>query len=298
MIFCSPALIESSDDVKCPPVPLLRWQVFIEEFSVQSFKTIELHGQPIAGGKFPLICIPLIGRTLHELMAELALVLPKKPDVLEWRVDFFEQIGDVAAVIAAVKAIKSEAGEIPLLFTRRSTMEGGEEIALNEDQVIALYVAVCESQSIDLIDYEMANDTANIARVRAAAQSNDIKLVLSFHNFSCTPGLDTLVDKFLTAQQLGADVAKVAVMPHDQDDVLTLLAATRQASKKLRIPLISMSMGAYGSVTRLFGWTFGSALTFAVGASSSAPGQVPIEDLNAVLGIVQSSWGVQTAWPP
>lgn len=47
-------------------------------------------------------------------------------------------------------------------------------------------------------------------------------------------------------------------MPRDLDDVLTLLAATRQASKKLRIPLISMSMGPYGSLTRLFGWTFGS----------------------------------------
>ena len=50
-----------------------------------------------------------------------------------------------------------------------------------------------------------------------------------------------------------------------------------------------MSMGPYGSLTRLFGWTFGSALTFAVGASSSAPGQVPIEDLNTVLAILQKS---------
>lgn len=61
--------------------------------------------------------------------------------------------------------------------------------------------------------------------------------------------------------------------------------------KKLRIPLISMSMGPYGAMTRLFGWTFGSALTFAVGASSSAPGQVPIEDLNTALAILQKSMG-------
>ena len=71
--------------------------------------------------------------------------------------------------------------------------------------------------------------------------------------------------------------------------MLTLLGATLSASQKLRIPLISMSMGPYGSLTRLFGWTFGSALTFAVGANSSAPGQVPIEDLNAVIAILQKS---------
>ncbi|HEX5697774.1 MAG TPA: type I 3-dehydroquinate dehydratase [Rhodoferax sp.] len=258
---------------------------------MQTAKPIELHGQPIAGGKFPLICTPLVGRTLDKILAELAVVLPKQPDVLEWRVDYFDAIGDTAAVIAAAKAIKQAAGNIPVLFTRRSTIEGGEKIAINEAQVIAMYTAVCESKSIDLIDYEMANDAANIALVRTAAKANDIKLVLSFHNFSFTPGLETLAAKFLSADQLGADVAKVAVMPRDLDDVLTLLTATRDASKKLRIPLISMSMGPYGAMTRLFGWTFGSALTFAVGASSSAPGQVPIEDLNTVLAILQKSMG-------
>ncbi len=258
---------------------------------MQTNKLIELNGQPVAGGKFPLICTPLVGRTPDQLMTELAVVLPKQPDVLEWRVDFFDAIGDSAAVIATARAIKQAAGNIPLLFTRRSTLEGGEKIALNEDQVIAMYTAVCESKSIDLIDYEMANDAANIVRVRTAAKANNIKLVLSFHNFSYTPGLETLASKFLTADQLGADVAKVAVMPRDLDDVLTLLTATRAASKKLRIPLISMSMGPYGAMTRLFGWTFGSALTFAVGASSSAPGQVPIEDLNTALAILQKSMG-------
>ncbi len=272
----------------CEPV----WQQQAFELwktCMQTSKPIELKGQPIAGGKFPLICTPLVGRTLEKIMAELDVVLPKQPDVLEWRVDFFEQIGDTSAVIAAAKAIKNKAGDTPLLFTRRSILEGGEKIPLNEGQVLALYEAVCKSQSIDLIDYEMANEPTNIVRVRTAARASDIRLVLSFHNFSFTPGLETLVDRFLTADQLGADVAKVAVMPRDLDDVLTLLQATREASKKLRIPLISMSMGPYGAMTRLFGWTFGSALTFAVGASSSAPGQVPIEDLNTVLGILQKS---------
>lgn len=256
---------------------------------MQTSKPIELNGQAIAGGKLPLICTPLVGRTLDDILTELAVVLPKKPDVLEWRVDFFEQIADSAAVIAAATAIKKEANNIPLLFTRRSTMEGGEKIALTEAQVIAMYQAVCASQSIDLIDYEMANDSANIVQVREAAKANGIKLVLSSHNFSFTPTLETLLGKFLQAEQLGADVAKVAVMPRDMDDVLTLLTATREASKKLRIPLISMSMGPLGSISRLVGGAFGSALSFAVGAASSAPGQVPIEDLHTVLRIVKKS---------
>jgi len=256
---------------------------------MQLGKPITLHGKPVAEGKFPIICTPLVGRTRDQVLSEVQAVLAKTPDLLEWRVDFFEGIADTAAVIALAARIKQEAGEIPLLFTRRSIREGGEKIALSEDDVVALYTAVCESRHIDLIDFEMSNDATHIAKLRAASKANDIKLILSFHNFSFTPGLETLDQRFLQAEQLGADIAKVSVMPRNLEDVLTLLSATLSASQKLRIPLISMSMGPYGSLTRLFGWTFGSALTFAVGASSSAPGQVPIEDLNTVLAILQKS---------
>lgn len=256
---------------------------------MQTAKPIELHGKPVAGGKFPLICTPLVGRTRDQILGEVQIVVAKKPDILEWRVDFFEDIANPAEVVSVASAIKAAAAGIPLLFTRRSMREGGEKIALSEEKVIALYRAMCESRQIDLIDFEMSNDLAHIALVREAAKANDIKLVLSFHNFSFTPGLETLGQRFLQAEQLGADIAKVAVMPRNLEDVLTLLGATLSASQKLRIPLISMSMGPYGSLTRLFGWTFGSALTFAVGASSSAPGQVPIEDLNTVLSILQKS---------
>jgi 3-dehydroquinate dehydratase-1 len=256
---------------------------------MQTGKPIELHGKPVAGGKFPIICTPLVGRTREKILDEVQVVLAKRPDILEWRVDFFEGIGDSAEVISVATRIKQAAGDIPLLFTRRSIKEGGEKIALSEEHVIALYQVVCDSRQVDAVDFEMSNDPAHVALVRAASRVNDIKLILSFHNFSYTPGLETLNQRFLQADQLGADIAKVAVMPRDLDDVLTLLTATLQSSQKLKIPLISMSMGPYGTLTRLFGWTFGSALTFAVGASSSAPGQVPIEDLNSVLGILQKS---------
>ena len=256
---------------------------------MQTGKPIEVHGKPVAGGKFPLICTPLVGRTHDKILAELQVVLAKQPDILEWRVDFFDDIGNTAAVIEMARRIKQAAGEIPLLFTRRSINEGGETIALSEEHVIALYSAVCDSRQIDLIDYEMSNDPAHIRRVRAASKANDITLILSFHNFSLTPELEVLKQRLMQAEQWGADIAKIAVMPRTLDDVLTLLSATLQSSQTLKIPLISMSMGPYGSLTRLFGWTFGSALTFAVGASSSAPGQVPIEDLNTVLAILQKS---------
>ena len=80
-------------------------------------------------------------------------------------------------------------------------------------------------------------------------------------------------------------------MPRDRADVLTLLAATAQADDKAKIPLISMSMGPLGAVTRMIGGAFGSSLSFAVGEGSSAPGQMPIADLKTVYDIIARARG-------
>ena len=126
----------------------------------------------------------------------------------------------------------------------------------------------------------------HVRSVRESARGHGTRVILSYHNFGYTPGQDFLVQRFLEAERLGADVAKVAVMPRDRADVLTLLAATAQAEAKARIPLISMSMGPLGAVTRMIGGVFGSSLSFAVGEGSSAPGQMPIADLRAVYEVI------------
>jgi 3-dehydroquinate dehydratase I len=254
-------------------------------------KAIELDGRRFGSGNFPAICAPLVGRTREKLLAEVVVVAAKKPDIIEWRVDFFDGIADTAEVVAIAKQIRSAAGNAAILFTRRSTREGGETISLTEPQVVAVYRAVCESGFVDLVDFEMSSAAEHLAQVRAFAKPRGVKLVLSFHDFQSTPALDVLDARFVQAQSLGADVAKIAVMPRTMEDVLTLLTATLHASRKLQIPVVSMSMGPLGAITRLCGWTFGSAMTFGVGESSSAPGQMPIEDLVAGLEIARRARG-------
>ncbi len=254
-------------------------------------KAIHLNGKPLGSGRFPVICAPLVGRTREQLLAEAARVAAKKPDLLEWRVDYFQGIADTAAVVELAARIEEVAGGMPLLFTRRSSREGGEKIALSEEQVVDLYRAVCETGQVDLVDFEMGNDAAQVRQVREFSRASGVQLVLSFHDFQQTPALEFLNQRYAQAQSLGADVAKVAVMPRTMDDVLTLLTATLQSSRSLDIPLIGMAMGGPGAISRLCGWAFGSALTFAVGDSASAPGQLPIEDLEAGLAVLRKAFG-------
>ena len=253
-------------------------------------KIIDIRGRKL-GGETPLICSPLVGRTRERVLAEAAVVVAKKPDVIEWRVDYFDAIADTAAVLDTGKALRAAAGDAPIIFTRRSTKEGGEKIALDDEGVVRLYDAIGASRLVDFLDFEMSSDPEHLRRVVTAAHASATRVILSYHNFAYTPGQDFLVQRFLEAERLGGDVAKVAVMPRDRADVLTLLAATSQAEAKARIPLISMSMGPLGAVTRMIGGVFGSSLSFAIGEGSSAPGQMPIADLNDVYGIIGRARG-------
>ena len=256
-----------------------------------TMKSIPLPGRPAAGAPFPLVCAPLVGRNREALLAEAATVAATGPDLLEWRVDFFEGIGRTADVVALAGEIRQAAGGLPLLFTRRSAREGGEPIALAEPQVVALYQAVCAARAADLVDFEMANAAPDVLAVREAARRTGIALVLSFHDFQGTPPAEILAARFDQAHQLGADVAKLAVMPHGMADVLTLLGATLQASERLPIAVVSMAMGAQGAVTRLCGGAFGSAMSFGVGQAPSAPGQLPVAALKAVRGLLRAAPG-------
>lgn len=246
---------------------------------------IEIRGKTL-GGDTPLICTPLVGRTRERVLAEAASVTARNPDAIEWRVDYFDAIGDTAAVLETGRALRAAVGNAPIIFTRRSLREGGEPIAIGDEEIVRLYDAVGASGLVDFLDFEMSNDAGHVRSVCVCARGHGTRVILSYHNFSYTPGLDFLVQRFLEAERMGADVAKVAVMPRDRADVLTLLAATAQAEAKARIPLISMAMGPLGAVTRMIGGVFGSSLSFAVGEGRSAPGQIPIADLRAVFDVI------------
>jgi 3-dehydroquinate dehydratase-1 len=245
----------------------------------------------LAGGATSAICTPLVGRTRDEVLGELAAVLPKEPDLVEWRVDFFGGIGDAELVIDTARAMRAAARGVPILFTCRSASEGGQRVAIGERAVVELYAAVCAARCVEMIDFELSNPGEDFRRLRTASREAGIAMIGSYHNFQSTPDAETLVAKFRDAMARGADIGKVAVMPNEPKDVLTLLAATDEASRSLSIPLISMSMGPYGSVSRMVGGVFGSALTFAVGKAASAPGQIPIEELRRVLATVRRATG-------
>ena len=117
-----------------------------------------------------------------------------------------------------------------------------------------------------------------------------VHVIASHHDFEQTPERGVIRMLLEQIRESGADVVKLAVMPQSMQDVLDLLEETNAFHEKYPDKaLITMSMGALGAISRVSGEFFGSCVTFGAGEQASAPGQLPMGELEQLLGILHKS---------
>ena len=201
---------------------------------------------------------------------------------MEWRIDFFEKV-EKPEIGAELSHQLKIALNKPLLITFRTLQEGGV-LPLSDEKYFELYQTVIAEGKADLLDLELFMPEVLVAQTMEAAQQKGIKVVMCNHDFDKTPAKEEIITRLRAMQEKGADICKIAVMPQSSADVLTLLDATREMSETYADrPLITMSMGALGMVSRVSGQVFGSAATFGSAGTASAPGQVPVNELRKIL---------------
>lgn len=241
------------------------------------------------GEGIPKICVPIVGVTKEDIINEAKTFDTIPVDVVEWRVDWFEHVFDIEKVKDVLADLRAALKDIPILFTFRTSKEGGEK-AIEPDAYAALNKAVAETGNVDLVDVEVFTGDEVVKDIIDGAHKCGVKVVASNHDFDKTPDKDDIVGRLCKMQELGADIPKIAVMPQNKKDVLTLLAATEEMySEHADRPIITMSMAGTGVISRLCGEVFGSALTFGAAKKASAPGQMSVDDLAQVLSLLHKS---------
>lgn len=243
-------------------------------------------GEVQIGGPKVLICLPLVARDLPALLRRAEELTSMNPDLLEWRIDGYADVDIISHSLGALKDLRRQIGTVPLIFTCRISAEGGF-CEIDQTHRLKLIKAAAQTGLVEMVDVEMCNASTFITEVKAACNGSGTCLILSYHNFEHTPDETFIYDTLIKAQEMGADVAKVAVMPDDYGDVLTLLNATYKArTQGLQIPMITVAMAEQGEISRIAGGLFGSDVTFASGKSASAPGQIPIARLRDAMQLV------------
>lgn len=245
-------------------------------------KTLTVKDIEIGKGA-PKIIVPIIGQTESQLLNEVKALDNIDFDVLEWRADHFLAIENIDEVINVAKKLTNALPNTPILFTFRSANEGGVS-AISMEHYINLNKALITSGNIDLIDVELFSGEAVVRDMITTAHANQVAVIVSNHDFVKTPSKDIIINRLCNMQQLGADIAKIAVMPQSVNDVLVLLAATAEMTDKYaNCPIVTMSMSALGTISRISGEIFGSSMTFGAAQHRSAPGQLDVTILRHII---------------
>ena len=199
-----------------------------------------------------------------------------------------DRVGDVVGLVGDVV---NEAGGTPVLLTVRTVAEGGGarlDDAAYSDLLHRLIEGLAElgaARRPTALDVEQAR--GGTAGLVARAHGAGLDVVVSHHDLRATPADEAMLARLRAMADAGADVAKLAVMPSGPRDVARLLGVTARAGEELDVAVATMSMGPLGAVSRLSGAVFGSVLTFATaGGAPSAPGQLPIDRVRAVLDLL------------
>ena len=243
---------------------------------------VDIRGCRIGEGR-PKVILPIVERAEAAILEKAAQFSTLPADCVEWRVDHFDDARTPGAVARCLAKLRVALKDKLLLVTFRTQAEGGQA-ALSPAEYRQFLELVLDTDCADLLDIEFFTAGADLPKLVEQAHSAGVAVVCSSHDFAKTLPRAELVERMVQMQQAGADLPKVAVMPQSRIDVLELLAATAEmADQHPETPVITMSMGALGAVSRLAGETFGSAMTFANPGQASAPGQVSLNIVNEVL---------------
>ena len=250
-------------------------------------KSFKVRGKQI-GDEAVTICAPLCAQKRFDLLSEARRIVSSCAPMVEWRLDLCQEAWTEETLQLTMTALREVLGERILLVTIRTAKEGGA-FAAGSVRYQQLYRWVLASGQADLIDVEASQGESLVASLIREAHERQVGVIVSSHDFAGTPSEAEMLARLRQMQEAGGDLIKLAVMPRDATDVLALLSVTTLMHKEAKVPLITMSMGALGAISRLSGEVFGSAVTFASAAGSSAPGQLSIDLVAQTLSLLHEA---------
>ena len=239
-------------------------------------------------GELPVkTIVPITAKTKQQAL-EQAKIIAENPhaDMAEFRIDLLDFASDTKAVIKLGKELNQVLKNKPLIATIRTANEGGQ-LKISDADYESTYTEYLKQPFMQFLDIEMFRDQARVEKLTQRAHQKNVLVIMSNHDFDKTPTQQDIEQRLLKQDQMGADILKIAVMPKSKQDVLTLMNATLNVSQKSKKPLLTMSMGRLGTISRIATANMGGSMSFGMIGEASAPGQIDVAQLKQFLKIVQ-----------
>ncbi|EML4809205.1 type I 3-dehydroquinate dehydratase [Acinetobacter baumannii] len=247
--------------------------------------TLNAQTQPTATAVKTIV--PITAKTKEQALAQAQVIAnTADADLAEFRIDLLSFARDTKQVIALGHELKKILGNKPMIATIRTKNEGGQ-LEISDADYGKTYQAYLKNPFMDWLDVEMFRDQKVVSEIVQKAHQKKVLIVMSNHDFQKTPSQDEIEKRLLKQDQMGADILKIAVMPKSKQDVFTLMNATLKVSQQTTKPLLTMSMGQLGTISRVATANMGGSYSFGMIGQASAPGQIDVTKLKQILQTVQ-----------
>ncbi len=231
--------------------------------------------------------VPITAKTKEQALAQAQVIAnTADADLAEFRIDLLSFASETKQVIALGHELKKILGNKPMIATIRTKNEGGQ-LEISDADYGKSYQAYLKNPFMDWLDVEMFRDQKVVSEIVQKAHQKKVLVVMSNHDFQKTPSQDEIEKRLLKQDQMGADILKIAVMPKSKQDVFTLMNATLKVSQQTTKPLLTMSMGQLGTISRVATANMGGSYSFGMIGEASAPGQIDVTKLKQILKTVQ-----------
>ncbi len=230
----------------------------------------------------PLVCVSIEGYSVKECIKAAGLATLAGADVLEIRFDFlylskvfqknnedseepkspsYELIPRNVSEVDVKNSIKrlKEAIEKPVLFTCRSSEEGGKFPGTEEERTEILMKAI-ESE-VSWVDLEINIDSKLRKKLVKSASESNTKVVSSFHDVEETPNADQIISLIEENSDSG-DLIKLCFKTNDHHDGIEIVNACwtlRNSPHQMSL----MGLGPSGDWTRLHAPLLNQAMVYA-----------------------------------
>ena len=219
------------------------------------------------------VSIPLIDTELNDIEEKLFKIQKKYSDIImEFRFDYLEKYTYLDTIIEKISKYKNHS-----IYTLRSINEGGKFTQREEERLTILKkLAMVKPMLIDLEYTTISKDN----EMADFIDNNNIRTLISWHDFNSTPKKDELVD-LIDKMRIFSNYIKIVTTAKTIDDSINIMQLYNAIDSSLN--LVAFAMGELGIITRILCNIVGdSPFTYATIDKAVAPGQLTIDQMKII----------------
>lgn len=224
-----------------------------------------------------LICCPLNIDFNQKLTPQLANYQNEEYDILEIRIDYFNKY-DFNYLLNTINTIKAYLKK-PVIITLRTTKEGGKYDGQEYSKIVEFLI---DNKLGDYLDLEYQQLNQELPNLISKIKNNNIKIILSYHQFNEHYSQDTLLSIYQEMILLPCDIIKIAVLAENNNNVVSFIKFSEKVKNDYHHKCLIL-MGELGCFSRFDLSYTNNNLLYASLEKNNAPGQLNLAQLKQIL---------------